>query len=336
MNKRSSRLYQCVFIIALTQLTMSLNAQQKAHVISTPVFVPVSETANQDKQKRSALSPTKNYFSYSLMYSNYVLIRENDMTNKINQIMSKFSLYENKVCDLLNKDVEFPQGAIGLSIPVWGVIYANLPAVTKNDSVIDKNTASYALALICAKRYDEAAKTALNIINNDKDNYGTCVLLGLLSVRDKSLFTYLEKAFDMNPLKTLLIVEWHCTCLEIKTKKEEWDFIDAYIKLAAKHHAAFKNQKLPFSLALRLVEIIQCKYYKEYGKILPEKANMELPLERLKIILNPILASAPVVSDMTANKTKVLPIITAAPSAPPDAVSKTKDLQPQSESTTPK
>lgn len=306
MNKISPMLYQCVFIIALTQLTMPLSAQQKTHAISTPVFVPASETASQDKQKRSALSPTKNYFSYSLMYSNYILIRENDMANRINQIMSKFHFYEAMVCDLLDKEAAFPQGAIGSSIPIWGVIYANLPAVTKNDSVIDKNTTSYALALICAKRYDEAAKMALNIINNDKDNYGACVLLGLLSVRDKSLFTYLEKAFDMNPLKTLLIVEWHCTCLEIKTKKEEWDFVDAYIKLAAKHNAAFKNQKLPFCLALRLVETIQCKYYKEYGKILPEKADMASSLDELKFILNPILASAPVVSDMTANKTKVL------------------------------
>lgn len=331
MNKRSSVLYQCVFLIVLTQLTISLNAQQRAHVRSTPAFVPASVIASQDKQKRSPLSPTKNYFSYSLMYSNYTLIRENDMTNQINMVMSKFSFHENIVCDLLNKDTAFPQIVRGFTIPVWGVIYANLPAVTKNDSIIDKNTASYVLALICAKRYDEAAKTTLNIINNDEDNYGACVLLGLLSVRDKNLFIYLEKAFDLNPLKTLYIVDWHCTCLKIRPQKEEWDFIDAYIKLAAKHYAAFKNKDLPFNLALRLWETIQCKYYKD-GKILPENANMASSLEELKFILNPIIMAGPPVS----GKTEVLPIIMAEPPAPVITVNKTKDLQPEDEFTTPK
>ncbi len=157
----------------------------------------------------------------------------------------------------------------------WGAIYANLPKLCGKASTVSTDTAKYALALLCVKRYKQAKTVALHALKKNGDDSGARVLLGLLSVRDRKNFSYLEKAFSINPVKSIKIVDWHCQHLDLLAKNpEKWDFIGAYLPLVRKYCGSLKEVKLNQSTAVRLLQAIKERYCDEKYRICDEyKAN---------------------------------------------------------------
>lgn len=285
MNHISTKvLFFCVSIVIVLLLPKSSKAQEPQTIIR------VETNKNQTKhnfEKYYSLSSSGNYF----LYMPFSFGRDYANPDAVNRVLSKLTYFEALVIDLLDPKTKVSDHSRDPGIPIWGIVYANLPQITKNDNIVDTNSPQYALALIFAKRYDEATKVALNIIGKDKDNYGAMVLLGLLSMRNQEYFVYMEKAFAVNPMKTISLVDWHCSFLEIKVDKNEWDFVDAYMILVMKNAWKFKDDKtIPSTLALRLSETINKKYYSNY-QLLPEKEHLKSQLATLTFFLNPIIRS---------------------------------------------
>ncbi len=153
----------------------------------------------------------------------------------------------------------------------WGAVYANLPRLCGNSSQVSQDTAKYALALLCVKRYKPAEDTALKALEKNKDDYGAVVLLGLLSTRDRKNFSYLEKAFSINPVKSIKIVDWHCKHLDLLDKNPgKWDFIGSYLPLVRQYRGSLKGVKLAPSTAFRLLQAIKERYCDDKYRIRDE------------------------------------------------------------------
>ena len=65
-----------------------------------------------------------------------------------------------------------------------------------------------ALGQLCAGRFDQARETLLAALRKNPDDYAATLLLGLLSIRDRNLFGYLEKAYRQSPQKTVKLVDF--------------------------------------------------------------------------------------------------------------------------------
>jgi hypothetical protein len=166
--------------------------------------------------------------------------------------------------------------------------------LTGRKDVVDQNSAKYVLALLFVRRYSEVEKTALGILEKNSDDYGTTILLGLLSTRKKEYFPYLEKAFAISPLKSMRIVDWHCDNLDMLYQlPEEWDFINAYVRLLLQYRNVLKGEKISQMMATRLLNVIHKRFFDKDNRVLPEYEAIKVELDQLKNFLTPSLKPLP-------------------------------------------
>lgn len=188
-----------------------------------------------------------------------------------------FSRQKQEAMEMLDPEKKMPRYA-SFQLATWAALYAGLTDLVPNSGLADKETNLYAFGLLCAGQYDKAAKKALTLLEKNPSDYGALVVLGLLSGRNQDYFKYLEKAFAMNPVKTISIFDWQISCLPINVEKE-WDFLDFYISLVYQYRDRIQKEKLSEMVAGRLYGIIRAKYYS------PEEENAPKEMATLLYIL---------------------------------------------------
>lgn len=232
-----------------------------------------------------ALSYSKRTFKYQKAASVSRQMRQ--IGQKIDKAIHLLPKLEETVIELLQNNDNLMAGR-NIFLPIWGGIYANLPELTgKKDSAVT-NSPQYALALMFTERYEEAEKTALKLIEKNPGDYGTAVVLGLLSIQKEALFPYLRKAFQANPAKTIAIIDWHIDTLEITTSKDrEWDFIGAYLDLLLENRKIFaENTSFESFVLIRLLKIIRSKYYDINCNLLLQDVAKKNELQELLKFIN--------------------------------------------------
>ncbi|MPM70962.1 hypothetical protein SDC9_117925 [bioreactor metagenome] len=168
---------------------------------------------------------------------------------------------------------------INIFLPLWAVLYAN-------DDQADRSSHKFAFGLICAGKYDEAQKMLLENVEK-KQSYGTLVLLGLLSMRDKSLFKYLKEAYLQSPAKTIIMINYLACNVQIDVLDvNEWDFLDAYIKLFLTDEELFRTTELSDILLHRLSELVRQKYFDhKTDQTLQEDNPQEVELRNFRVLM---------------------------------------------------
>lgn len=241
----------------------------------------ISSSATSAKK---SLNNSGNYFSCRVK----PLLRSQErVSHQIDQVCRQMPLLEKAAIELLSQNGEIRNT---FYLPEWGAVYANLPKLAKQENVVDQNSSPYILALLFVRRYDEAAENALKVLAKKTDDYGAVILLGLLSTRKQEYFPYLEKAFAINPQKSIRIVDWHCDNLDMLYKlSAEWDFINAYVRLLLKYRHVFKDQRIPQLTAARLLGAIRERYFDEKYRVLPENEEISKELYELERFLIPSL-----------------------------------------------
>ena len=218
----------------------------------------------QPKRALKVLTDSGNYFRYTSPH----LIDPRPVPEQIEDICRNMKELEKNAEQLLSLQGEIPNRHY---FRECGVLYANLPLLTGNLASVQTDTAKYALALLCARRYREAEQNLLQVLEKNPNDYGGMILLGLLSTRNKEYFPYLEKAFAVNPTKGVSFVEWHCQNLDMLHQlPQEWDFIGSYLPLVLRYRNSINIKSISPMTAMRLNKAIRERYFDKNYQILPE------------------------------------------------------------------
>jgi hypothetical protein len=161
-----------------------------------------------------------------------------------------------------------------LSLPAWAGVYAG-----RSDRA-DKHSASYVLSLMFLSQFSRAESAAKEILAQKPDDYGTLLLLGLLAIYDRANFPYLERAFVMNPYKTMWMLNWHLDKIFI-TPKTDWDFVQAYADMLIKHKDKVRELQLP-------PQVVMC-LYQSFSQKLASKEKHDPEMLNLILIFRPKL-----------------------------------------------
>lgn len=237
-------------------------------------------SASAEESHSEYLSSKKTFFKYNPR------VTSRNYCHEVNNVMMNFSRIENDIVDMLsnNNKSMFRNNSL---YPLWGVIYANLPVVTGDSKSVNKVSVQYIFAQICATRYEDAKQNALKMLETDRENYSVFVMLGILSVQDKDLFCYLEKAYAMNPLKTIYIINWHADWLELQVPEDkEWDFINAYLHMLAKDVDTLRKLRPQSTTMYRLQDVTSSKYTSEFIR---ERGAELSDIQQMKIALDSII-----------------------------------------------
>ncbi len=248
----------------VNHLSAATMLEKKSGTTTTVTYFPV-------KKNYTVLNRTGTNFSV-----NFQRVRSNT-TQEVCNVIDRMPFYNHKAAAMLIDDKKVDIKSYG-GMKVWAALYLNT-AKLKEKIIVDKKSTTHALALIYATKYKKAQEVLLAILKQDSENYGANILLGLLAIWNKENFKYLEKAFEINPLKTILFVKWqsHGTRIYVSENKQ-WDFFDAFIHmLIANKNVDYK--KLPQLLKQHLIRAIYEKYYDENKKIIPKYKAMENNLQ---------------------------------------------------------
>ncbi|MBS1369640.1 MAG: hypothetical protein HPZ91_06745 [Lentisphaeria bacterium] len=141
-----------------------------------------------------------------------------------------------------------------------------------------------AMALAFVGKWKEAAGVAQRLPADSPDDFGLNLFLGLLSPHDEKLFWHLERAAEINPTKTVMSFDW-CLAGWPMTVRQEWDFVDAYLRLLVKHRSRLDSRSSGLKPAAEtLLEATREKCYSA-GAVLPEYRSLEPELVELRDIL---------------------------------------------------
>lgn len=181
----------------------------------------------------------------------------------------------------------FLQNNDAIEVPIyfstWLTLYRNMPRLKGKEDVIDRRSPVYALALLAGGELDEAFVRAHFILAETPDDYGAQLLLGVLSIRNKEDFPYLERAFLANPYKALCFFDWHLSTVAIEPQ-EEWDFAHAYFTMLMKHRDLLRESVFPPHVAIRILVGILSKY--QYAnEPFPDYPSFQAEMEELVDIL---------------------------------------------------
>lgn len=199
----------------------------------------------------SCLTPDRNFFQYQYRYIG-------DTAQCVDVAIRSFSQTTKEVGEFLQNNSSLT-GGMYKHLSAWGGLYSHMPELTGKKDAIDTFSAPYVLSLMFRARFSDAESAAKNILSQKTDDYGATLLLGLLSVYNKENFPYLERAFVMNPYKTMWVFDWHFSRFRIEPK-EEWDFAHAYFSMLARHKQMIRELKLPPRVAQRLSMGFYVKY----------------------------------------------------------------------------
>lgn len=275
---------------AMLLLLAVLFSSFPGHAEEQPVTQRIIINPNTATRRRGlppCLSESGNYFAYG---TRRFIRPSGPVSLQVDQVCRLMPMLEKNAAELLSEDGKVSNV---LNLPAWGAVYANLPRLSGRPDIVDRNTPVYALALLFVQRYDEAAESARKGLELKPDDYGATILLGLLSTRKKEYFPYLEKAFAVNPVKSIRLVDWHCDNLDLLAKlPEEWDFIDAYIRLLTRYRTALQGRDLSQITATRLLDAIRQTCFDGQRHVKPEYADIETELMELEQRLIPSLQPA--------------------------------------------
>ncbi len=257
----------------------------EVRIIKSKTVVPTHKKSRRYTELNTAKTNLR--YHRSRLFSS-----RSDIAYEISHVSKQMRIYDNIAKKLLDNN-----GNSGITqavdLAIWAGIYVELPALTGKDSSLDKKSLRYILALIFVRRYAEAEQLALSQLAENKDNYGANVLLGLLSIRNKAYFKYLEKAFSISSQKTVYMVIWQAYNTEIKVnRKDQWDFFDAFIKMTSKQIRKSDFIGLPRLYGMTLYSAIREKYYDDKThRLKPENqymsSNLSTILHHLQIHMTP-------------------------------------------------
>ena len=262
--------------VSAFSMAVSLFAQEP--VTRSFLYVPVDKEGNNGIVTQSGFYFTSRELSWMTMVAITAKNTIRDM-DRYDEYVKKF-LGNNDFC---------PKSPHFLS--VWGGIYAGLPQVHGNSKVAT-DTFQYAFSLLFIREYVPSEKILLRLLEKDKENYEANILLGMLSQRNKEYFHYLEKAFAINAEKTIYLICWQGEKLEINVPEEnQWNFLDAFIRLLCSKPAAVENMEPTSYMKFRLQFMISSKCYDENGTIRPEFRENEQDITSILKALNAKLSS---------------------------------------------
>lgn len=182
---------------------------------------------------------------------------------RIEVAIRSFDYTTRTVEKLLSNDSDEPMALNHL--PAWGGLYSNMPLLTGRKDAVNPIAPPYMLSLMYRSKFKEAERVGQKILEKDPDNYGALVLLGLLSIYNEKNFPYLERAFIMNPYRTIWIFDWHCREFRI-TSPKQWDFADAFFRMLSRHNDQLRHIELSFVCTNRLYKGFSQKYGDPYEK----------------------------------------------------------------------
>ena len=196
--------------------------------------------------------------NFSFRYNNRELIANQRTVQEIKYSVRNFSRITKNVESFFQNDNSL-DGIREYAINAWGGIYSLLPELTENKITVDEYSTPYILSLLFREKYKQAQTNALVLLEKTPDHYGVLLLLGLLSMYDRENFPYLERAFVMNPLKTLYFFDWHFNYITF-SPQQDWDFVDAFFQMLTAHRTLLVNLKIPPNLTPRLSRAFFLKY----------------------------------------------------------------------------
>lgn len=255
-------------------ITVHISPNKNGEIIRTETTYKdgkiTTTTAKKIRKPSKALNNT-----YTNFKSSRPLMTGSSAKFVDNVINHKLYFFKPIIQKTFANDNNFKAMSNGYLMPFWAGIYANYQKI--NGLNVDPNSFAYTLSLVYVKKSKEAEKILLNLLKNDTENYSATILLGLLSIKNKNNFSYLEKAFKMNPLKTIYLINWQASQTRIADNNEvKWDFFDAYIKLLLTN-LNIKYSELPASVRAYLYIGIKDKCYNFKTK------NLLLKYQKLKI-----------------------------------------------------
>lgn len=208
----------------------------------------------------------------------------------IRYMMEHFSVWEKHVASVLKNDNNPVILHFATFFSLWGNVYVELLGLIKNRGAFNEDSLIYAVALIYAERYHEAITLTQKLISDQGANeFGGEWLLGYLSMQDKSLFSHMEKAFELNPLKAIYATDWATRNLPLKIEPhQEWDFIDAYMNLIFNNLTVLASPGFHQSVSRRLTEIKNEKYYDSNHSLYPEFHDRKNILNRFELAIHRI------------------------------------------------
>ena len=238
------------------------------------------ERSRPTASRRKILTDSGHYFKYPPAQ----IIDPRPVADRLDGICRSMEYYEKAVEQLLNRETVVCNSPGGTR--EWGVLYANLPLLTGNKVFLDTNTVKYAFSLLCARRYEQAERILLPLVEKTPDDYGATILLGWLSIRNEKYFPYLEKAFAVNPTKTLNMVEWQSQNLDMLYRMpQEWDFIGAYLPLVLRYWDGIDIENVSSVAAGRLSDAVSERYFDEKYDVLPEYQDQVGEWKKLRSVL---------------------------------------------------
>ena len=164
-------------------------------------------------------------------------------------------------------------------LSAWGALYSNLPVLTGKPDAVNPAAPPYVLSLMYRQKFKEAEQAARFILEKEPDQYGALLLLGILSIYNRENFPYLERAFLMNPYKTVCIFDWHLRQFRVRQQKE-WDFVHAYFRMLTEYRDRLRGLELPAAVSWRLSESFRAKYenpekpFPGYQELKPEMGRL--------------------------------------------------------------
>lgn len=235
-------------------------------------------------QKQSETESGNFYMTADYHFFKYRLHAMLTTAQNLDMAIKSFPRFSKLVEEFLKNNDDIRAGQY-VHISGWGGLYCNLPLLTGKKDAVKELSPSYVLSLLFCGYFKRAQKTAKEILEKEPDNYGILLLLGLLSIYDKENFPYLERAFQLNPYKTIWIFDWHLNNFFILPSKD-WDFVHAYFLLLAKHRKLLRSKKIPTRIALRLSSSFLLKYedpkkaFLNYKEIEPEMRELASIIRR--------------------------------------------------------
>ncbi len=226
---------------------------------TSPQITIVHEIKPTAKRKTAhkKISPlTENNFSFS--YNDRAVMPNKMTVQKIKYSVRKFSRMTKNVERFFQNDNNL-EGMNEHAIDAWGGLYSLRPELAENKITVDEYSTPYILSLIFLGKYEQAQTNALVLLKKTPDHYGALLLLGMLSMYNRENFPYLERAFVMNPFKTLYFFDWHFSYIMFYPQ-DDWDFVDAFFKMLTKHRSLLVDLKIPPNLVSRLSKAFILKY----------------------------------------------------------------------------
>lgn len=203
------------------------------------------------------------------------LHKNNNVTINTYLAMRTFKETSSKI-EKMFADPQYPPLQLSY-LSEWAGIYA-----AQHESAVrcaaKRYSYAYALSLMYLGRFKHAEEICQAWLNENPNDYGCLLQLGLLSLYRKGNFHYLEKSFEKYPERTLLLLQWHIDKINYQPI-EDWDFIDAFFSMLYDKQRLWSPARLPMGTLIFIREI----FMEKYGNYLSNEQRTSIPPKMLKV-----------------------------------------------------